>query len=431
MITNEKQYRATKHTADEFRLAIKNFDRNAALQQGIDPVIVRAQLEALSSQLEELEKELAEYVSIRSGDVKSFEEEGLRALTDMLIKGRIARGLSQKELALKLSMKEQQVQRYEAERYSGASLSRLEEVAKALQLRISFRCELEERPSATLTSEIINTLVSHLEADTRKEIIKRHWLDAFPKEETNNSLSLFFAAALSENHSFALHRKGAGRRRTSNTSILAAWQARVVLRAKSEGLPKASGGAWADCAWVSTLAELSREPKGPLLATRLLKEKGIAVIVERHLKHTYLDGAAMMIDGEVPLIALTLRWDRLDNFWFVLLHEIGHLMLHRRKVFESGFLDEEIERNDDGDKFEKEADHFARTALIPDEAWENSMASFVRSDEEVEVLASRFRVGASVVAGRIRRERNDYSLFTRLVGQGELSKLFEENKEGA
>ena len=66
---------------------------------------------------------------------------------------------------------------------------------------------------------------------------------------------------------------------------------------------------------------------GPRQARDYLNRAGIALIALPHLAHTYLDGAAFMVDGRNPVIALTLRYDRLDNFWFVLLHELAHLRL--------------------------------------------------------------------------------------------------------
>src|SRR3546814_17718699 len=73
----------------------------------------------------------------------------------------------------------------------------------------------------------------------------------------------------------------------------------------------------------------------------MLNSAGVRVVVERHLPKTYLDGAAMLLDGKDAIIALTLRHDRLDNFWFVLFHELGRIVRHRNRVLEYGFCDEE------------------------------------------------------------------------------------------
>jgi HTH-type transcriptional regulator/antitoxin HigA len=86
------------------------------------------------------------------------------------------------------------------------------------------------------------------------------------------------------------------------------------------------------------LAQLSWFEKGPLLAIEFLEKHGIAIIIEPSLKGTRIDGAALKdIDGQ-PIIGLSLRYDRLDNFWFTLLHEVAHIWKHVHN--EETFLDD-------------------------------------------------------------------------------------------
>ena len=92
---------------------------------GVHPIIAQAQVDAVSSQLADLEAELREYQAIREG---RFEVEALRVFTklpELLIKARIAQGLTQRELADRLGLKEQQIQRYEATDYAAAKWSRI------------------------------------------------------------------------------------------------------------------------------------------------------------------------------------------------------------------------------------------------------------------------------------------------------------------
>jgi HTH-type transcriptional regulator/antitoxin HigA len=153
------------------------------------------------------------------------------------------------------------------------------------------------------------------------------------------------------------------------------------------------------------------------------------LIVEPHLPHTHLDGAAVLLDGKLPVIGLTLRHDRLDNFWFVLLHETAHILLHRKRGLDAGFFDNEIDEvlEPNADEREREADRFAQAALIPDEAWNTSLVRFARSASEIRSFAEKFEVGVAVVAGRIRRERGNYQVFSNLVGHKEVSRLFQED----
>jgi DNA-binding XRE family transcriptional regulator len=92
--------------------------------------------EALNSQMEDLRDEIAEYERLRDGKTTTIEATSLAGLADALIKARIARGWTQAELAQRLGVAEQQVQRDEANRYSGAALARLCDVAEALSVDV-------------------------------------------------------------------------------------------------------------------------------------------------------------------------------------------------------------------------------------------------------------------------------------------------------
>ena len=85
---------------------------------------------------------MAEYDALRGGQVGVLEADSLRGIPDALIRARIAAGLTQKALAVRLGLKEQQVQRYEATRYASANLSRIQAVADALGVRIHERIVL-------------------------------------------------------------------------------------------------------------------------------------------------------------------------------------------------------------------------------------------------------------------------------------------------
>jgi ribosome-binding protein aMBF1 (putative translation factor) len=86
----------------------------------------------MESRLEELREELAEYEALRNGHVAVLELDSLDKLPEALIRARIAAGLAQKQLAQRLGLKEQQIQRNETKGYAGASLQRIQAAAEAL-----------------------------------------------------------------------------------------------------------------------------------------------------------------------------------------------------------------------------------------------------------------------------------------------------------
>lgn len=135
MITNERQYKITRSEADRFRKAITDLS-GAPARADVHPRLIEAEREAMESQLADLQAELAEYDRLKSADLSVISIDSFDELADGLIQARIAGGLSQRALADRLGIKEQQIQRYEAERYASASYQRLREIADALGVRI-------------------------------------------------------------------------------------------------------------------------------------------------------------------------------------------------------------------------------------------------------------------------------------------------------
>lgn len=133
MITNEREYRITKAEAKRFEEALAAEDNS-----NLPPELKQVMQDGLESQLQELREEMAHYEALQTGDVRKLEYDSLTGLPEALIMARIAMNLTQKELAERLGMKEQQIQRYEAERYAGASLERIKEVAEVLEVQIHY-----------------------------------------------------------------------------------------------------------------------------------------------------------------------------------------------------------------------------------------------------------------------------------------------------
>jgi len=136
VIANGLQYRVTQRAARDFEESLARLDTDAQDRPAWIRQTMRA---AMESQLADLRGELAEYDALRAGHVRVLELGSLGQLPDALIQARIAAGLSQKELAARLGLREQQIQRYEARRYAGASLDRIQAVADALGIQIHER----------------------------------------------------------------------------------------------------------------------------------------------------------------------------------------------------------------------------------------------------------------------------------------------------
>jgi transcriptional regulator with XRE-family HTH domain len=136
MIKNEKQYQLTKRAVENFEHELERVEQRAEEDSSIHPLIRRAELAAIESQIATLRSEIREYEQLKAGDRVVLRADSLADLPTVLIQARIAAGLSQEDLAERLGMKKQQIQRYESDDYASASLATLVRVAEALDVGI-------------------------------------------------------------------------------------------------------------------------------------------------------------------------------------------------------------------------------------------------------------------------------------------------------
>lgn len=214
----------------------------------------------------------------------------------------------------------------------------------------------------------------------------------------------------------ALLRKTRTERTNAKTDFAAlrAWCAAVVVKADAVDMPSKRRAVKSE--WGLELARLSQLPDGLSLVEAKLRGYGVIFIALEHLPGTYLDGAALCRTDGAPVIAMTLRHDRLDNFWFTLLHEFCHVARHLNADRPLILDDLDLKGADD---IEDEADTFAQDALIPPNLW-NEYAAEDFDAEGVIALAHKAEVHQAVVAGRWQREHQDYRRFAKLLGRGEV-----------
>lgn len=414
MIYNERQYKITIKQVDNFRKALSELDVSSEPEW-----LGEAQLNALKSQIDDLQSQVTEYELIKQGKIRYSECSDLSSLPKVLIQARIGKGLSQKELAEKLGMTMQQIQRYEASNYMGASLSRLIEISSILDVSVN---EVWGGESDSGDSMFVweNDDYIDWEKFPIKEMIQRNWVSIKNKQTPIQLVKEYFSNAAGSQYATALHRKKFHGGNRPNEYALLAWQARVLSKARQEhGNGLISDFEFND-SWLKELVLISAEDDAPKKAKEYLADKGIALIIEKHLQGTYLDGAAMLLETGNPVVALTLRHDRLDNFWFVLFHELGHVFLHLFNSLSMDFFDEKNEEPDDADDIEKEADVFALNSLIPEAQWSDCLSKFSMTKESVEMDGKRLGIHPSIIAGRIRKEKNDYRILNDSIGRGEV-----------
>ena len=348
-------------------------------------------------------------------------------------------GLPDPIAAIRFRMEQAELKQVDLVPYIG-SASRVSEVLRGKRnLSISMirkLCEGLGIPAEVLLQEPGASMpTNHPEIDWLRfpiaDMLKRGWFRGFAgtlneaKEKAEELIAPFiFPNGIEAGSIPCFLRRSVRSDKEMDKDALTVWCAYVLTKARSECLPAHEPGT-VDKTFCRELAHLSYLPKGPLLAKEFLNQSGIHLITERHLPRTYLDGVALRTESGNPVIALSLRFDRLDNFWFTLCHELAHVSLHLGKDQQEAFVDdlEAVGRSTQ----ERQADKFAADALVPAEKWRQSGLSADWSAAAIIGFAKRLRIHPSIVAGRIRREQGNYRILSQLVGNGEVRKRFESS----
>ena len=341
--------------------------------------------------------------------------------------------------AIELRMDQLGLKQKDLEAYIG-SRSRVSEVLsgkRSLTLRMIRALSKELGiPLEVLLQEPPRSLPPDIQIDWQKfplhEMSRRGWIDSTPDEfigQEEEWMRSFLAPVEDEDLVSVLYRRTefaerSGRR--MDPYALVAWSARVLMLAKNQQVEKYVPGTVTG-EFMRNVARCSWSEKGPLLAQEYLANHGIHLIIEPHLPRTYLDGSAcLMMKRRSPVIGMTIRHDRLDNFWFVLLHELGHTGAHldveTDGTTKSFFDDLDVESQDTK---EQEVDRLAAEALIPPHEWAKFMARPVSPDGIAE-LANALTINPVIVAGRYQHETKNYRRFSRMLGRHSVRRLFPE-----
>lgn len=167
MIQNERQYHVTKTQIGTLHRAL---DGAREGEGKVPPQIYRSMIAGIESLIEELRQDLRDYEELQRAT--SLHVGRAEELPQALIKARIARGYTQEQLAERLGLAPQQIQRYEATQYRSASLKRLLEVMKALDLKLEADIPLRPAPGET-PRELAETAVGEDSPTYRRRRAKR------------------------------------------------------------------------------------------------------------------------------------------------------------------------------------------------------------------------------------------------------------------
>ncbi|MDZ4077388.1 XRE family transcriptional regulator [Hydrocarboniphaga sp.] len=419
LISSDRQARDVATSIEQISDALSSEQVLKSIVEGLPREVIEGVRRSLSYERRELIAILDAYLNAKNGDSTSLMTRAGDDPGAFLIVARIARGWSQKELARKLGLKEQAIQRYEAERYRSISLSNLLRVARALSVVFSAETRNSQEhfwpPSFEESPQQVQKVLKHAR--------EHGWIQPNSSSDDSdiNQLMRSITEHVEVHGTPSLLRTGLNVVDHSEDWTLLSWKAQVSRQAKtiigSEKLQYRP----LDVSWLMELVRLSRFEDGPRRAAKLLLQHGIVLVAEGHIPGMSVDGAAFLVDG-IPVIGMTLRRDYLDSFWFTLMHEVAHVILHYRTGLASGFFDDAEAPHID--EMEAEANAFASSLLVPEEVWSRSPARITKTAEPVERLAAQLGISPTIIFGRIRMERKNYALFSDKIGKGKVREQF-------
>lgn len=264
------------------------------------------------------------------------------------------------------------------------------------------------------------------------EIVSRKWIDAKnndlvkkPKEIFEKFISLIGSEDIPQK---VLLRKTFHKNtnRLTNDYALLAWSIRVLSRAIAECCPKKYNPEVMGVEFLREVAQFSKFEDGPLKVKSFLADYGITLVIEKALTGTKFNGASLMTTSGMPIVGLTLLYDRVDNFWFTLLHELAHIWKHLHSdndLYIDFFGGNKKDHLDSPE--EDEADQIAREALIPIESMSHD-AFFLQTGLAVEQLADELNIHASIIAGRIRHDNSAWHKLSEYVNNQTVRHLFDD-----
>ena len=232
-----------------------------------------------------------------------------------------------------------------------------------LNLDTNYRLRLKETNGESHESEIKSKIYERMPVN---EMRKRGWIKDFNDiDELKNifvefwKLSEFDPIKIDSLH--VPHTRKSDAWQKYNEYYLLAWTQMAKSASGQSTVPEYSKKRLEAIA--DEITGYSMKKQGVAGFLRALTGCGVKFICLSHLPRTYLDGASFIHDGN-PVIVYTVRYDRVDNFWFTIAHEIGHVLKHIRNEKDI-FIDDL--KGEDKSRVEKEADQFAERVLkVPD-----------------------------------------------------------------
>lgn len=236
------------------------------------------------------------------------------------------------------------------------------------------------------------------------ELVKRGWIEETKDMEVLEERVLrFFDKKSFEEPTNLVY---AAKRSTEKAnSSQAAWVHRAKKLAKGIHAEKFSDEGFAET--LKKLKKLRENPEDIREVGKVLAEGGIRLILIEGLSKGKIDGATFWLDEYSPVVVISMRYDRLDHFWFILMHELGHVArrdaLGKPPILDVNLVGDDAMAHAEKSEVEQRADQFAESFLVEPREMESFIARCVSlySKQKIKNFAARIGVHPAIVLGQL------------------------------
>ncbi|AGK49473.1 addiction module antidote protein, HigA family [Burkholderia thailandensis MSMB121] len=249
------------------------------------------------------------------------------------------------------------------------------------------------------------------------EMIKRRWLDATDVKDipaVESSLAKFFGVPTVNDIEFLPHAAKKTAVGGDTTPAQLAWLYRV--RQIASELLVGQFSVFGVRRAIDRLKQLVLSVEETRKVPRILAEAGIRFVIVESLPSAKIDGVCFWLDDQSPVIGMSFRHDRIDNFWFVLRHELEHVLRgHGKDRIE---IDAELEGSKAGagpdiPEQERQANLAASEFCVPAKSMEAFIARKAPffAERDIRSLATALKIHPGLVAGQLQHRTGRYDRF--------------------
>jgi len=212
----------------------------------------------------------------------------------------------------------------------------------------------------------------------------------------------------------------------ANEVLTAVWLGSILKKAKklffTQKVPSFTGLNQQDliniCSMSKNTSSINR------MGNYLLHTHGIILIYEKSYSGMKVDGVVTKLNS-TPVIGMSMRFARYDNYWFTLIHELAHITLHYENLNQV-VIDDLDNEDENGTQMETEANRLASDSLISQRIFNKSDAVRYPNVENLHKIASQAQIHPIVAAGLIRNRLNNFRVYSDLVNSINVHSLLEE-----